>query len=100
MTQTTEREPLGDALAVVRQIIDAVGEDMIGSLTFNRSVIAIQPSHLNQAEAIARQLGLNNFVDHQSLVPPVTDWSGAWPGPSEPYELHVRGTRQSVAATA
>lgn len=99
MTQTVERACLNDVLAVVSQIVDVVGEELIGSMTFSKkSVIAIQPSHLDQGEAIACALGLTSFVEQLSLVPPVTDWSGTWPSAVGPCEVHVRGTRPSSAA--
>lgn len=94
MTQTLERPHLKDVLAAVDQIIEAVGEELIGSMTFSsNSVIAIQPSHLDQGESIAAALGLTSFVDHTALVPAVTDWSGTWPCADGPCEVYVRGTR-------
>jgi hypothetical protein len=98
MTQTLARACLNDVLAAVGQILDVVGEERIGSMTFSSgAVIAIQPSHLDQGEAIARALGLTTFVEHTSVVPPVTHWSGTWAGAGQ-CEIHVRGTRQRGAA--
>ncbi|MDR7381169.1 hypothetical protein [Promicromonospora iranensis] len=100
MTQTLERASLNNVLTAVVQILDVVGEEQIGSMTFSSgAVIAIQPSHLEQGEAIARALGLTSFIEHTSVVPAVTDWSGTWAGAGQ-CEIHVRGMRPRGAAVS
>lgn len=99
MTQTFEQAQLKSVLAAVGQIIDVVGEELIGSMTFStKSVIAIQPSHLDQGEVIAKALNLTSFVEQRSLFPTVTDWFGTWPSPAGPCEVYVRGTRRRKAS--
>lgn len=88
---------LKEVLAVVEQILDEAGEEHVASIAFSRSRISIQPSRMDQGEAIARRLGLGDGIEQTSCVPPVTDWCGRR---DELLEIHLRGTRTRAVVTA
>lgn len=88
---------LNHVLAVVKEILDEAGEEHVASIAFTRSRISIQPSRMDQGEAIARRLGLGEGIEQTSCVPPVTDWCGRR---DEILEVHLRGTRTRAAVTA
>ncbi|MFI8528285.1 hypothetical protein ACIGB8_27760 [Promicromonospora sukumoe] len=91
-TIATSSEPLVRALGVVARVLATVGEDRIETVTLNRGRISLHPHDLSEGEQIARTLGCTLPMDHRTLVPGTTDWSGDIEG----HEVHIRAQLRSL----
>ncbi|MBL0886387.1 hypothetical protein [Myceligenerans indicum] len=69
------------------EILELLGEDRIARLTLLRGgTVTIEPVHLSEGAALARDLGLSETFIQRLAVPTVADWCGAVSG----LECHVR----------